>query len=296
VTGLILRLLAFTLFAAAQFGMAQAAECAPDALGTSRVMGVGAQGGLEVGLKTYPRTLALAEREVILTFDDGPAAGTTPEILDALARECVRATFFLIGRNAEAMPQLVRREVREGHTIGHHTYSHPAATLRYVGDAAARADILRGMAAVEKAAYGDGEPGDLAALNLHTPFFRFPGFADTPELRNWLAAGNVGVFGADLWASDWITMSPQEELALTMARLDKAGRGIILFHDTHRWTADMLPDFLRELKRRGYRVVHIVPTMGIAATLEAPAGWTSETERIIGRLKPRLSGLGAPAL
>jgi peptidoglycan-N-acetylglucosamine deacetylase len=263
-------------------------------------MGVGTQRGLEVGLKTYPRTLALADHEVVLTFDDGPAAGTTPQVLDALSRECVRATFFLIGRNAEAMPQLVRREARDGHTIAHHTYSHPSATLRYISDSAARANILRGMAAVEKAAYGAGggagEPADLAQLNLHTPFFRFPGFADTPELRRWLAAGDVGVFGADLWASDWIEMSSREELGLTLARLEKTGRGIILFHDTHRWTANMLPDFLRELKKRGYRVVHLVPASGSAATVDAPPGWTSETERIIGRLRPRLSGAGVPAL
>ena len=91
-------------------------------------------------------------------------------------------------------------------------------------------------------------------------------------------------------------MSSHEELGLTLARLERAGRGIILFHDTHRWTADMLPDFLRELKKRGYRVVHIVPTSGSAATVDAPPGWTSETERIVSRLWPRLSGAGVQGL
>jgi peptidoglycan-N-acetylglucosamine deacetylase len=74
-----------------------AANCEPDKLGTSRVVEVGTQGGLEVGLKTYPRTIPLADHEVILTFDDGPAAKTTPQILSALAKGCVRATFFEIG-------------------------------------------------------------------------------------------------------------------------------------------------------------------------------------------------------
>jgi peptidoglycan/xylan/chitin deacetylase (PgdA/CDA1 family) len=288
-----LRFWAVAALIAAHVGGAEAGECRPDSLGTSRIMGVGSTNGLEIGLKTYPRTLALADREVVLTFDDGPSPGTTPKVLDALARECVRATFFLIGRNAEAMPQLVRRELREGHTIAHHTYSHPAATLRGIGEAAARADILRGMAAVERAGYGaeatQDERGDLASLDLHTPFFRFPGFADTPALRRWLAAAGVAVFGADLWASDWIEMSPREELALTLERLERAGRGIILFHDTHRWTADMLPDFLGELKRRGYRVVHIEPAAGGTPTRDAPPGWTSETERIIAS-----RGLRAP--
>ncbi len=95
---------------------------------------VGTQGGLEVGLKTYPRTIPLADHEVILTFDDGPAAKTTPEILKALADECVRATFFEIGRNAEGLPQIARREVLEGHTVAHHTWSHPQSTLRFMSD------------------------------------------------------------------------------------------------------------------------------------------------------------------
>ena len=271
---------------------ASAAECPPDALGTSRILPVGTQGGLEIGLKTYPRTLPLADHEVILTFDDGPAPETTAKVLDALAAECVRATFFTIGRNVEAMPDLARRELREGHTVAHHTYTHPQPTLRYMGDAQARADIVRGMAAVEHALYGSTEnppPGDLAALHVHTPFFRFPGFADTADLRDLFAANNVGIFGTDLWASDWIPMTPEAELKLIMARLEKPKRGMILLHDSHEWTADMLPAFLRELKARGYKVVHIVPGPGAAATVDAPPGWTSETESIIGRLKPRLT-------
>src|SRR5271170_7937052 len=113
-------------------GPAAAAECGPDKLGTSRVVEVGTQGGLEVGLKTYPQTIPLADHEVILTFDDGPAAKTTPEILNALADQCVRATFFEIGRSAEGLPEIARREVLEGHTVAHHTYSHPQPTLRYM--------------------------------------------------------------------------------------------------------------------------------------------------------------------
>src|SRR5271167_5180657 len=146
------------LFAGAMAAGAQ--TCGPYKLGTSRVVEVGTQGGLEVGLKTYPQTIPLADHEVILTFDDGPAPKTTPEILKALADQCVRATFFDIGRNAESLPEIARREVLEGHTVAHHTWSHPQPTLRYLpgGDAAARADVLKGMIAVEKAAYGQTFP------------------------------------------------------------------------------------------------------------------------------------------
>ena len=275
---------------------AGAGTCEPDKLGTSRIVEVGTQGGLQVGLKTYRQTIPLADHELILTFDDGPDAKDTPKILDALADECVRATFFDIGRNAEELPQIARREVLDGHTVAHHTWSHPQPTLRYLpgGEAAARADVLHGMIAVEKAAYGqtfpDGEPTDLKDLKLHTPWFRFPGFADTQDLRDWFAANNVGIFGVDLWASDWIKMTPEEELKLVMSRLEQNGRrGMLLMHDSHPWTAEMVPMLLKELKAKGYRIVHIVPGPGTGPTEPAPKGWSSETERVIDAVRPRLT-------
>jgi peptidoglycan-N-acetylglucosamine deacetylase len=279
-------------------GTAEAAECGPDKLGTSRIVEVGTEGGLAVGFKTYPKEIPLADHEVILTFDDGPEAATTPKVLEALAAECVRVTFFDIGRKVEATPELAHREVLEGHTVAHHTFTHPQPTLRYMGNSEARADILRGMIAVERAAYGAdfsaGEPKDLSGLKLHAPFFRFPGFADTPDLKAWFAANNVGIFSTDLWASDWIEMTPQVELNLIMARLEQVKRGMILLHDNHQWTADMLPRFLRELKLRGYHVVHMVAGPGPGVTVDAPSGWVSETERSIDRLKPRLTKPAPP--
>jgi peptidoglycan-N-acetylglucosamine deacetylase len=251
------------------------AACPPEALGVSRTLEVGTSGGLQVGLKTYPRTLALDDREIVLTFDDGPSAQTTPAVLDALAKECVKATFFLVGRNAEALPALVKREIAEGHTVGHHTFSHPASTLRNLSESAAQEEILRGFEADDRAAYvkAIGAP--------KVPFFRFPGFADTPALIAWLSAKNIAVFGADLWVSDWNTMTPEAELALTLSRLDKEKRGILLLHDTKQQTAAMLPDLLQDLKKGGYKIVNIVPGTNPAPTRAAPEGWTSATEKII---------------
>jgi peptidoglycan/xylan/chitin deacetylase (PgdA/CDA1 family) len=288
-----MRIVASLLALIVSAGVAAAAQCGPDKLGTARIQPVGRQGGLEVGLKTYPRTIPLADHEVILTFDDGPDAVNTPKILDALKAECVRATFFEIGRNAERLPAIARREVEDGHTVAHHTFSHPQPTLRFMSEAAARADILRGMIAVEKAAYGRDfsgvEPQAPKDLKLEAPFFRFPGFADTPDLKSWLAANDVGIFGVDLWASDWIKMTPEAELKLVMRRLDKNGhRGMLLLHDNHPWTAAMVPMLLKELKAKGYRVVHMVAGPGAGPTVPAPPGWTSETERVVGALKPRL--------
>ena len=152
----------------------------------------------------------------MLTFDDGPWPGTTSRVLDALKRECARATFFLLGRNAAAHPALARRELAEGHTVAHHTFAHPLLNHMRVG--AAEAEIDRGIAAVEMALYGQ------AHRVPRTPFFRFPGFASSPALLDRLAARGMTVFGADFWASDWLPMRPAEELRLTLARLDAQRR------------------------------------------------------------------------
>jgi peptidoglycan/xylan/chitin deacetylase (PgdA/CDA1 family) len=232
---------------------ATAAPCPgnPDALGTERVLAVSAAATPRVGHKHFPATLPLARKEVVLTFDDGPWPGTTPRVLDALRHECVKATFFLLGRNAADHPELARREVAEGHTVAHHTFSHPL--LARLPFAAAEAEIDRGIGAVETAAIG--HTGSVPA----TPFFRFPGFASSPALLDRLQQRGIVVFGADLWASDWNPMTPATELALVMSRLNATGGGILLFHDTKAQTAAMLPALLRELKRQGYRVVHTVP-------------------------------------
>lgn len=302
-----MRLALATATLALSVGVSLAAQCGPDKLGTERVATVGTEGGLFVGLKTYPRSIPLADHEVILTFDDGPTAEFTPKVLDALKDQCVRATFFEIGRNAAALPALARREVADGHTVAFHTWSHPQPTMRFIPEAAAKADILKGMIAVEEAAYGQtfpsGEPTDLKTLKVHAPFFRYPGFADTPALNDWFAANNVGVFGTDLWASDWVAQTPAAELKLVMDRLAKNGhRGMLLLHDSHPWTATMVPMLLARLKSDGYRIVDMVPGPGTGPTAPSPPGWTSETARVLAHFKPRSekhasrgSSAGAPA-
>ena len=231
----------------------RAEECPgnPQALGTSRILEVDAATTPRVGRKEFAQTLPLAEKEVVLTFDDGPWPKTTPRVLDALKRECVRATFFLIGKNAAAAPALVRREAAEGHTVASHTWSHPNLERRY--PESAQLEVEHGIAAVD-AALGPG-----SGPTPTTRFFRFPGFASTPKLLDLLEKRGIVVFGTDLWASDWDPMTPAQELRLVLERLDTDGRGIILLHDTKASTAAMLPMFLRALKSRGYRIVHTVP-------------------------------------
>ena len=224
----------------------------PQALGTARFLEVNAKAEPRVGRKQFPSTLPLDDKELVLTFDDGPWPGTTARVLDALRHECVHATFFLLGRNTAAHPELARRALAEGHSIGHHGYSHPL--LSQMSLVRAESDIDRGIAADEFALYGTRR------THPATPFFRFPGFASNKALLDRMSERGLVVFGADVWASDWVPMTPDRELQLILSRIEQVRRGIVLFHDTKSQTAQMIPAFLRELKRRGYRIVHVVPS------------------------------------
>jgi len=245
----------FVIATAAAFvplaALAQPCPGNPQALGTERALEVDANATPRVGRKQFPSTLPLNDKELVLTFDDGPWPTTTPKVLDALKHECVQATFFLLGRNVEAHLAIARRELAEGHSLGHHTFSHPL--LSHMPLAKAEAEINRGITADEYALYGQRRSDPTI------PFFRFPGFVSSPALLGYLQDRGIVVFGTDVWASDWLPMTPDQELHLILSRIDRVGRGIVLLHDTKAQTARMLPAFLRELKRRGYRIVHVVP-------------------------------------
>jgi peptidoglycan/xylan/chitin deacetylase (PgdA/CDA1 family) len=236
----------------ASIAVAEAADCPRNGtLGTSRILAVDAATTPRVGLKSFPQTLPLDDHEVVLTFDDGPLPPTTTRVLAALAHECVRATFFLIGKHASEHPDLVRRAAAEGHSIGHHTWTH--RNLAKIDPSEIAAEIDRGISADEMALHG------VATTIPSTPFFRFPGFASTPATLELLQSRGIVVFGADLWPGDWNPMTPKQELKLIVDRLRIARKGIILFHDPKARTAAMLPAFLRYLKDNHYRVVHVVP-------------------------------------
>ncbi|MEL7544765.1 MAG: polysaccharide deacetylase family protein, partial [Pseudomonadota bacterium] len=103
-----------------------AKSCKPSRskLGVSRTITLDAKGGPQFGFVNYPGKQLLKDKEVLITFDDGPLPRYTHKVLEALERECTRATFFLVGRMSIAFPKSVRRIMREGHTVGTHTWSH----------------------------------------------------------------------------------------------------------------------------------------------------------------------------
>lgn len=231
---------------------ARAEDCSgnPNALGTSRVLILQPGEFARVGLMQYPQTLPLAEKEVVLTFDDGPLPPYSDQILDILAAQCVRATYFLVGSMARAFPATVRRIYEAGHTIGTHSEDHPSQFAR-LSVASVRREIDRGIADVGAAL---GDAGDLA------PFFRIPGLARSNIVEQELAARSLVVFSSDLVADDWYRrIKPGEIISRAMHRLEKRGKGIILLHDIHPATVAALPGLLQELKQGGFRVVHVVP-------------------------------------
>src|SRR5438067_2067254 len=106
-------------------GTANAEQCPPGALGVSRTLVVDPNEHPRIGSMQYPETLPLDDHEVVLTFDDGPLPRYTSRVLETLASECVKATFFMVGQMARAYPSMVRRVYDEGHTVANHTQNHP---------------------------------------------------------------------------------------------------------------------------------------------------------------------------
>jgi len=193
------------------------------------------------------RPLGLLDREIVLTFDDGPIAATTNVILDTLDRHCVKATFFPVGGMAMLGSDTLREIALRGHTIGSHTWSHPLS-IRSMPFERIRAEIEMGFAAVSHAA---GEP--------IAPFFRFPGLGDSPEAAAYLASRNISIWSVDVVAGDAERgATPDRITRNTITRLERLGKGIVLFHDTKRTTAKALDGILTILENDGYKVVHIV--------------------------------------
>jgi peptidoglycan/xylan/chitin deacetylase (PgdA/CDA1 family) len=230
---------------------ALAADCPgnPDALGTSRVITVDPADHPRIGSMQYPESLPLEDKEVVLTFDDGPLPPSTNRVLETLAAECVKATFFMVGRQARAFPDMVRRVYDEGHTVASHSQNHPLIFTR-LPMAAAEKEIEDGRASVAAAL------GDERAL---AQFFRFPGLGRSNAIEEYLAAHGFMTWSADIVADDWRRITPQQVITRALNRLDHRGKGVLLLHDIQPRTALALPALLKALKARGYRIVQVVP-------------------------------------
>jgi peptidoglycan/xylan/chitin deacetylase (PgdA/CDA1 family) len=247
-------------------GPAVAADCPgnPEALGTSRTLVIDPLEHNRLGGFQYAESLPLRDKEVVLTFDDGPLAPYSNRILDILSAECVKATFFIVGRMARSFPALVRRAHDDGHTIANHSQNHPFTFHKMTVDQAAQ-EIEDGFTSI-RAALGDGRTA--------APFFRFPGLLRQDSVERYLAAQGYMAWSVDFMADDWTRISAQEVVRRSLMRLEAKGRGILLLHDIQPATALGLHTLLRELKARGYKVVHVVPaTASRPKTATEPQQW-----------------------
>jgi peptidoglycan/xylan/chitin deacetylase (PgdA/CDA1 family) len=216
----------------------------PDALGVARVVEIDTTGGPGFGFAHFKQLDFLTDKEVVLTFDDGPWPANTPAVLKALADECTKAVFFPIGKHATYHPGILKQVAAAGHTIGAHTWSHANLNSKKMTEQLARDEIEKGYSAVK-----------LALGAAPSPFFRFPELQHGPAAMAYLGSRNIAMFSCDLDSFDFRAKNPDQVVNTVMTKLDKQGKGIILMHDFQKHTAEAMPTLLRRLKAGGYKVV-----------------------------------------
>src|SRR5450830_1281058 len=225
---------------------AKAACNNPNALGVERVVQIYTTGGPGFGFEHFKAYDFLRDKEIVLTFDDGPWPGNTPAVLKALADQCTKALFFPIGKHAGWHPEILKQVAAAGHTIGSHTWSHK--DLSKLTEQEGKDEIEKGIAAVS-----------IALGNQPVaPFFRFPALRHPPELLKYAGDRNLGVFSTDMDSFDFKMRKPEQVVASVMKKLEKHGKGIILMHDFQQATAHAAPELLKQLKEGGYKVVQVV--------------------------------------
>jgi peptidoglycan-N-acetylglucosamine deacetylase len=222
---------------------AQAAACAPDALGTSRTLTLKREYA-GYGKEQYG-PLPLKKDEVVLTFDDGPNPDTLDRVLNTLAAQCVKATFFMTGANLDKSPELGRRVVAAGHTPALHSYAH--AWMKEMPESGQLADLERGLQT-------------FAGVFGHAPAaYRFPFLLEMPAILGGLKERGITVASVDLGIDDYAPNDQRTEVLAgrLAARLKEKGGGIVLMHDANPPTAEALPVLLKVIRDNGYKVVHL---------------------------------------
>jgi peptidoglycan-N-acetylglucosamine deacetylase len=232
--------------APAALAMAKTACANPDALGVGRIVEIDTTGGPGFGFDHFKQLDFLADKEVVLTFDDGPWPVNTPAVLKALADECTKAVFFPVGKHATYHPAILKQVAAAGHSVGSHTWSHANLNGKKMTEQQARDEVEKGFSAVK---FALGAPP--------SPFFRFPQLQHNPAAMTHLGSRNVAIFSCDVDSFDFKAKDATQIVSTVMTKLDKQGKGIILMHDFQKYTAEALPTLLRRLKAGGYKVVQM---------------------------------------
>jgi cellulose synthase/poly-beta-1,6-N-acetylglucosamine synthase-like glycosyltransferase/peptidoglycan/xylan/chitin deacetylase (PgdA/CDA1 family) len=231
---------------------------------------IGSERYLEIPSPYVIRRVGWRPGTVALTFDDGPDEIWTPQILDILKRENVQATFFIIGKNGQANPGLVKRIIAEGHDIGNHTFTHP--NLGEMPGRVTEIELTATQRLIE------------SLTGRSTRLFRAPYFGDaepqTPdEVEPAAIANRLGyvVVGLKVDTNDWDQPGVDEIVERGVAGVesddpDKQGQ-VMLLHDgggDRSQTAEALPRLIRELRARGYRFATISQLAGMTRDQSMP--------------------------
>jgi cellulose synthase/poly-beta-1,6-N-acetylglucosamine synthase-like glycosyltransferase/spore germination protein YaaH/peptidoglycan/xylan/chitin deacetylase (PgdA/CDA1 family) len=220
---------------------------------------------------------------VALTFDDGPDGRWTPKILDILNAKHAPATFFDIGENMQARPDLVRREVREGHMVGNHTWTHPNIAVTPLAQTDLEINTTQRLFEV------------LTGKSMR--FFRPPYFGDaepsTPgEVEPLKVAQSFGylIAGLRIDPDDWQKPPPDLIIARTLAELKLTGEQqgqVVLLHDAggdRSRTVTALPQLIDDLRAAGYKLVSIEQLAGMSRADALPPTSRSGFDLLLDRL------------
>ncbi|MDO7787919.1 polysaccharide deacetylase family protein [Desulforamulus aquiferis] len=203
------------------------------------------------------KQIATNNKVLSLTFDDGPSSTYTPQILDILEKQGVKATFFVVGKRAETHPEIIKRMAKAGHELANHTYNHPLTQVK--------PDILvKELAMTKRIIF------DLTGQN--TNYFRPPGGKCTkatiePALSN---GYQVILWTASEDPKDW--SNPGVEKIVSRVVDNVRNGSIIILHDyggDRTQTIDALPIILKELQSQGYRFVTISQLLKEGKTIPA---------------------------
>jgi peptidoglycan-N-acetylglucosamine deacetylase len=235
--------------------------------------------GNNTGDRSPPSPLELRDKEVVLTFDQGPHPVYTKYILDILDQHCAKAVFFFTGSAASANPSDVADAARRGHTIGAGSWS-AAVNFAKFSTQDAQTEIEKSFAAAAK---GAGTP--------IAPFFR-GGAADlSPDTLSYLKERGVSLWSYDITAGDTEPGLTATQLAnRALLKIREKGKGVIQFHDTRKVTVDALDSILGGLRLSGFKVVQIVPASEFSPKTEylASVAVPAPRERTASRTSRKL--------
>jgi peptidoglycan/xylan/chitin deacetylase (PgdA/CDA1 family) len=202
------------------------------------------------GLATNGKT-GTSGGEVALTFDDGPDPQTTPRILATLRKHNVKATFFVVGSQVEKHPDLLRRIVDEGHTIGNHTYDH--ADMSHLTPGQMRVELQRTQKAVDKAM------GYHYEMQTMRPPYGEPYFDGSDALPAFQRIVRQEQLFPVVWTidtQDYLKAGNPQGIVKSVVRRGRTERGkdrdqVVLMHDIHPQDAQALPGIIDHLEHQG---------------------------------------------